>query len=109
MENHYKLELFDVKLLKKYYMPFIKHGGMFIPTKDAHPLNARVSLELTLPQDPEVYKIEGHVIWINPEFAQQNREQGIGIQFEGENNLLLKDKIEKLLAGVNSNSKSATM
>jgi len=109
MENHYKLEFLDAKLLKKYYMPFIKHGGMFIPTKDAHPLNTGVSLELTLLQDPEPYQIEGRVIWINPEFAQQNREQGIGIQFDSDNNSLLKDKIEKLLADANPIEKSATM
>lgn len=110
MPNNYTVELFDVKDLKKYYMPFINNGGIFIRTKDQHALNTKISLDLTLPQDPEEFHVEGTVVWINPEFAQQNREQGIGIQFESKNRRILIDKIEKLLAGVSSQEdRSATM
>lgn len=108
--NNYTLDLTDVKELQRYYMPFIKNGGIFIPTIDPHTLHDKILLELKLPQDPEAYRVEGSVIWINPEFAQHNRKQGIGIKFESESNLMLKDKIEKLLVGVTSQGgRSTTM
>lgn len=110
MVTEYMMNISDKNNLKKYYMPFIKNGGMFIPTNDICDLNTKISLQLILPENPDVYQVNGRVVWINPEFAQQGREQGIGIQFDQEHSPVLNNKIEALFKGINSETnQSATM
>jgi type IV pilus assembly protein PilZ len=82
------------------YMPYLKHGGIFVPTGKRYFLGDEVFLLLTLPESTERLPVAGKVIWITPTGAQGNRPAGIGVQFpetaEGET---VKGKIEALLAG----------
>jgi type IV pilus assembly protein PilZ len=90
----------DKAQLYSAYMPYLKHGGIFVPTAKRYFLGDEVFLLLTLPESSERLPVAGKVVWVTPPGAQGNRTAGIGVQFaetnEGEN---VKGKIETLLAG----------
>ena len=82
------------------YMPYLKHGGIFVPTPKRYFLGDEVFLLLTLPESSDRLPTAGKVVWVTPPGAQGNRTAGIGVQFpetaEGD---ALKGRIEALLAG----------
>ena len=63
------------------YMPSIKNGGLFIPTKREYKLGDDVFIVVNLMGEEEKYSIKGKVIWITPPNAINNKAQGIGVQF----------------------------
>lgn len=63
------------------YMPFLKGGGIFIPTNRAYQLGEEVFMLLSLMDDPQRIAVQGKVVWITPDGVQGNRTQGIGVQF----------------------------
>lgn len=82
------------------YMPFIKGGGIFIPTNKAYRLGDEVFMLLTLMDDPNKLPVAGKVAWITPAEAQGNKSQGIGVQFsDNESGISARNKIEGLLGG----------
>ncbi len=81
------------------YMPFVKNGGLFIPTKKAYKLGDEVFMLLTLMEETERMPVAGQVIWVTPLGAQGNRTAGIGVQFSSQDNGTVRNKIEGLLAG----------
>ncbi|KGM52420.1 pilus assembly protein PilZ [Lysobacter concretionis Ko07 = DSM 16239] len=90
----------DKASLYNAYMPYIKHGGIFVSTPKRYFLGDEVFLLLTLPESGERLPVAGKVIWVTPAGAQGNRPAGIGIQFgEGAEGETVKGKIEALLAG----------
>jgi type IV pilus assembly protein PilZ len=48
------------------YMPFIKGGGLFIPTNKTYKLGEEVFMLLSLLDDPNKLKVVGTVAWITP-------------------------------------------
>jgi len=81
------------------YMPFVKSGGLFIPTSKVFKIGDEVFMLLSLLDDPVKLKVVGHVIWLTP-VTQGSRPQGIGVQFsEKDGGLEAKNKIEGLLGG----------
>jgi type IV pilus assembly protein PilZ len=82
---------FDVNLS---YMPFIKDGGLFIPTKEIFSLGEHVLLTLKLPGQKESEQVEGKVIWITPENALYQIYPGIGIQLTGSNAKAIHEQIK---------------
>ena len=92
-------------------MPYLKSGGIFVPTTKRYFLGDEVFLLLTLPESTERLPVAGKVVWVTPAGAQGNRPAGIGVQFpetpEGE---AIKGQIEALLAGtLNSDRTTHTM
>jgi len=82
------------------YMPFIKDGGLFIPTNKTFKIGDEVFILLNLIDDPVKLKMIGHVIWITPA-TQGSRPQGIGVQFSNKDGgQEARNKIEALLGGV---------
>lgn len=82
------------------YMPFVKGGGLFIPTNKSFKIGDEVFMLLSLVDDPMKLKVVGHVIWITP-VTQGNRPQGIGVQFSAKDGgIEARNKIEALLGGV---------
>jgi type IV pilus assembly protein PilZ len=80
------------------YMPFLKGGGIFIPTSREYRLGEEVFMLLSLMDDPNRIAVQGKVVWITPEGVQGNRTQGIGVQFtQDETGASAKATIEKLL------------
>ena len=105
------LAIKDKASLYAAYMPYLKHGGIFVPTPKRYFLGDEVFLLLTLPESNERLPVAGKVIWVTPPGAQGNRTAGIGVQFadsaEGE---AVKGKIEAILAGtLNADKPTQTM
>jgi len=80
------------------YMPFLKGGGIFIPTSREYKLGEEVFMLLSLMDDPNRIAVQGKVVWITPEGVQGNRTQGIGVQFtQDETGAAARATIEKFL------------
>src|SRR5690554_8132372 len=92
------LTIKDKAVLYAAYMPFVRDGGMFIPTQRKYSMGDEVFILLSLLDEPEKLPVAGKVIWLTPAGAQGNKAAGIGVQFTGENHIV-RDKIETLLAG----------
>ena len=92
------LTIRDKAVLYAAYMPFIKNGGLFIPTNKSYSLGDEVFMLLNLMDEPEKIPVAGKVVWITPKGAQGNRAAGIGVQFEGDDDTANR-KIETYLAG----------
>lgn len=93
------------------YMPFVKNGGLFIPTPKTYNPGDEVFLLLQLMDDPAKLAIKGKVIWITPPNAQNGKTQGVGVQFaEDEGGQQGKIKIEQVLgAALGSNRPTHTL
>ncbi|MCL5041012.1 MAG: PilZ domain-containing protein [Gammaproteobacteria bacterium] len=92
------LTIKDKSVLYAAYMPFVKHGGLFIPTNKHYRPGDEVFMLLNLMDEVEKIPVAGKVIWITPRGAQGNRAAGIGVQFSDQDNTA-RSKIETYLAG----------
>ncbi len=82
------------------YMPFVKGGGLFIPTNKSYKMGEEVFMLLTLMDDPAKLPVSGKVIWVTPDGAHGGRIQGVGVQFAfNESGKAAQNKIEGLLGG----------
>ena len=82
------------------YMPFIKGGGLFIPTNKTYKMGEEVYMLLSLMDDPSKIPVSGKVIWVTPQGAHGSRSQGVGVQFSAnESGNAARNKIEGLLGG----------
>jgi type IV pilus assembly protein PilZ len=82
------------------YMPFIKGGGLFIPTNKQYKMGEEVFMLLTLMDDPAKLPVSGKVVWVTPTGAHGSRTQGVGVQFAfNESGKAAQHKIEGLLGG----------
>ena len=80
------------------FMPFLKGGGIFIPTSREYKLGEEVFMLLSLMDDPNRIAVQGKVVWVTPEGVQGNRTQGIGVQFtQDETGAAARATIEKVL------------
>lgn len=93
------LTIKDKAVLYSAYMPFIKNGGLFVPTNKSYEVGDEVFMLLTLMDEPEKIPIAGRVVWVTPRGAQGNRTAGIGVQFS-EQDAPANAKIEEYLAGL---------
>lgn len=89
----------DKAVLYCAYMPFIRHGGLFIPTTKEFELGDEVFMLLNLMEEKEKLPVTGKVVWITPKGAQGNRVAGVGIQFNETEGVVVRNKIETYLAG----------
>lgn len=81
------------------YMPYLKGGGLFIPTAKSYRLGDEVFVLLSLIDDAQKMPVAGKVVWITPAGSQGGKVQGIGVQFAAdESGAQVKRKIENLLA-----------
>jgi type IV pilus assembly protein PilZ len=93
------LSIKDRGALYAAYMPFIKNGGLFIPTTKAYQIGEEVFMLLTLMDEAEKIPVAGKIAWITPRGAQGNRAAGIGVQFSDQDGGAARHKIEAYLAG----------
>lgn len=83
------------------YMPFLKGGGIFIPTTKQYKLGDEVFMLLTLMDDPNKIPVAGKVVWITPPGAHGGKTQGIGVQFDkNDSGIAARNKVEGLLGGL---------
>jgi type IV pilus assembly protein PilZ len=62
-------------------MPFLRNGGLFIPTNKRFTLGEEVFVLLALMDEAEKIPITGTVVWVTPKGAQGNRQAGVGVWF----------------------------
>jgi type IV pilus assembly protein PilZ len=79
------------------YIPFIKDGGLFIPTAKSYTLGDQVTIELQVPDKNDALIISGKVVWINHKNALHHALVGIGVQFIGSDAQQIKSTIENML------------
>jgi type IV pilus assembly protein PilZ len=80
------------------YMPFLNHGGIFVPTTKPYKIGDEIYLILTLMDDATKYPIAGKIAWITPPAANNNKAQGIGVHFSNdESGIRVKQRIEEVL------------
>ncbi|MGB5734656.1 MAG: PilZ domain-containing protein [Thiohalocapsa sp.] len=89
----------DKQALYGAYMPFVKNGGLFIPTTKRYRLGDELFLLLHLMEEKERIPVAGKVVWITPLGAEGNRQVGVGIQFSDQDKGDARRKIEEYLAG----------
>jgi type IV pilus assembly protein PilZ len=93
------LTIRDKSALYASFMPFIKNGGLFIPTAKPYSLGDEVFMLLSLMESKEKLPVAGRIVWITPKGSQGNKTAGIGVQFSELDKGATKSKIEKQLAG----------
>ncbi|MBC3868644.1 PilZ domain-containing protein [Undibacterium oligocarboniphilum] len=93
------------------YMPFLRNGGIFVPTNKNYRLGEEIYLILTLLDDPAKYPVAGKVAWITPPGAGNNKSQGIGVHFpDDESGTRIRLRIEEALgAAIRSNRATHTI
>lgn len=93
------LTIRDKAALYLAYMPFVRNGGLFIPTNNTYRMGDEVFMLLNLMNEGEKLPVAGHVIWITPKGAQGKRMTGIGVQFSEQDNGETQKRIDNYLAG----------
>jgi Tfp pilus assembly protein PilZ len=94
------LSVQDKRALAQAWMPFIRNGGLFIPTATRYHLGDEVFLMLNLFGGAQRIATAAKVVWINPPAAQGKRPQGIGVQLSTQDGGQAYKQIASLLAGV---------
>ncbi len=89
----------DKNALYASFMPFIKNGGLFIPTTKQYQLGDEIFLLLQLMEEADRIPVAGKVIWLTPSGAEGNRSIGVGVQFSDQDKGAARNKIEVYLAG----------
>jgi len=93
------LTIKDKSALYLAYMPFVRNGGLFIPTNSNYRIGDEVFMLLNLMGEDEKLPVAGRVIWVTPKGAQNKRTAGIGVQFSDQDRGQTQKKIETYLAG----------
>lgn len=94
------LTIRDQSVLYAAYIPFVKNGGLFIPTSRAYRLGEEVFMLLNLMDEPERIPVAGKIVWITPKGAEGYRATGIGVQFSEDDGGTTRARIENQLAGM---------
>ena len=100
------LNIKDKNALYMAYIPFVKNGGLFIPSEKPYRLGDEVFILLTLMDSAERIPVAGKVVWLTPRGAQGKRVQGIGVQFSSQDSGVTQKKIEAQLAGLLGSDRS---
>lgn len=88
------------------YMPYVKGGGLFIPTNKPFNMSDEVFMLLSLMEDPFKLKVVGKVVWVCP-VSHNTRPQGVGVQFSEKNGGEdVKNKIETVLGSALKSTRS---
>ncbi len=94
------LKINDENMLYHAYMPFLKNGGLFIPTNKEYELGEEVFILLSLMNESEKIPVAGNIAWVTPRGSQGNQAAGIGVHFNDMEGAaaVVKGKIENYLA-----------
>jgi len=94
------LNIKEKSILYAAYMPFVKGGGIFIPTARSYKLGDEIFMLISLMDDPHKLPVAGRVVWMTPPGCHGNRVQGVGVQFkDDESGAVARGRIESLLGG----------
>jgi type IV pilus assembly protein PilZ len=94
------LNIKEKSILYAAYMPFLKGGGIFIPTARSYKLGDEIFMLISLMDDANKIPVAGKVVWLTPPGCHGNRVQGVGVQFkDDESGATARGRIEALLGG----------
>ena len=89
------------------YMPFLKNGGMFVPTNKPYRIGDEIYLILSLMEDAAKYPIAGKVVWMTPAGANNSKAQGVGVHFPAdETGQRARQRIEEILGAALRSSRA---
>jgi type IV pilus assembly protein PilZ len=93
------------------FVPFLKNGGLFIPTNKAYNLGEEVFIVLNLMTEPDKLPVAGAITWITPKGPQGNQAAGIGVHFSDldDSGAILRSKIENHLVDKKADKATHTM
>lgn len=92
-----KLALQDESALHASYMPFIKDGGMFVPTENEnYRFGSEVIVAMHLLATDKKLAIPGKVVWMSPKTGDSGTP-GVGIRFTGNTKAKIKLVIQTML------------
>lgn len=104
------LSLPDKQSLHKHYMPFLKSGGIFVPTNKNFNIGDEVFALVQLPEEQEKRPVSGRVAWLSSQCHASGRPAGIGVQLmETTENDSVRNRIEVLLAGIPTDTATYTL
>lgn len=89
--------LADRIALHNHYLPMVKGGGLFVPTREALNFGDRVQVQVELLSEKQKAAVPGRVVWITPGGAIRSLTQGVGIQIIGEHQSRIQQYFEGLL------------
>ena len=93
-----QLEIQNKVFLHSHYMPFIKDGGIFIPTEQEFHFEQQVVMLLRFIDKGKKLPISGRVVWISPKSGRGSSvTPGVGLQFAGDNRKDIQKAIEAYL------------
>lgn len=98
MQGLMSLTIKDTTSLYESYMPFVKGGGLFVPTNKSYRLGDEVFIRLTLMEEGDKLPVAGRVVWITPPGTHGGRIAGVGVQFNDPTDNI-RTRIETYLAG----------
>jgi type IV pilus assembly protein PilZ len=94
------LNIKEKSILYAAYMPYVKGGGIFIPTARPYKLGDEIFMLISLMDEPGKLAVAGRVVWMTPAGCHGNRVQGVGVQFkDDESGAQARARIEALLSG----------
>ena len=100
----------DKQALYMSYMPFVKNGGLFVPSKKDYNLGDEMFLLVKIMDEIDPVHISGKVVWVSPTGALGNRPRGVGVQFMGDDARATVNLIEqKLGASISLTRSTHTM
>lgn len=92
------------------FMPFLRNGGLFIPTPDSYQMGEEVSMLIELPDESEKVQAKGIVSWVTPLHSTGHNKEGVGVEFSDGNGIALRHRITTLLLdSVDQSKKSHTL
>jgi type IV pilus assembly protein PilZ len=78
------------------YMPFLKGGGLFVPTQDDYCFGDEVIVVTSIIYLDKKIAIPGKVVWISPKSGSDGK-QGVGVRFFGPTQAKIKLAVESIL------------
>src|SRR5258708_32706403 len=63
------------------FMPYVRNGGIFVPTNRQYQVGDEVYLILTLLDDPTKIPVAGRVVWVSPSGGGASKTPGVGVPF----------------------------
>ena len=95
----------DGNVLRAAYMPFVRNGGLFVPTSGRYRLGDEVFVLLRVMGNQRSIPLAGKVVWITPPGAVGGRPAGVGVQL-GEHDDLVRQTLADCLADYPDNAES---
>jgi type IV pilus assembly protein PilZ len=83
--------------LYKSYMPWLKNGGLFIPTSKRFEMGQEVLMMVVLPEMREKIPAAGVVSWVCPKDVTGHNKPGVGVEFTDQDGAALRLRIEGML------------